>query len=147
MALYPRDKIIEVYLGIMRYIKANEGEFVYGFLFSMASDKFPGMFIAGIGNDNLSARDEEYLDAWVEGKDKCDSRIWTVFWGNLVTNKHFKKPENMNKLRMTVGESNFFEVDGSAFFFKVPGVSLVLEDEEKRTRRELLALFDPLVRS
>jgi hypothetical protein len=147
LATYPRDKIVEIYLRIARYIKDNGGELVYGFVLSMYSEKFPGFFIRGVGNSSMSAKEEELLDAWNDGKDRCDSKIWTVFWGNLVTSRHFKHPEDVSRLRKAVGESDFFEIDGSTFFFHLPGESMLLGNEDKRLRREALALFDPLKRS
>jgi hypothetical protein len=141
LALFPRDKIIELYLGLARHIQEKEGELVYGFIFSMAGEKFPGMFIAGIGNDNLTDKEEELLEAWNDGRDQCDRKIWTVPWGNLVTSRHFKRPENLNKLRKVVGEGNVHVLARSAFFFHLPWDSLELGNEDKQILREILPLF------
>lgn len=144
LAMYPRDKIIEVYLEIARYIKKNDGELSYGFVFSMASDKFPGMFIAGIGNENLTKKEEELLTAWSDGKDQCDRKIWTVFWGNLVTSRHFKRPDNLDKLKKVVGVGNVHDVESSVFFFNLPGDDFELGKENKQMRKELAPFFETL---
>jgi hypothetical protein len=141
LALYPRDKIIELYLGMARHIQEKEGELVYGFVFSMASEKFPGMFIAGIGNENLTDKEEELLEAWNDVKDQCDRKIRTVFWGDLVTSRHFKRPDNLDQLRKVVGEGNVHVLERSAFFFHLPWDSLELGNENKGVRQKILSVL------
>jgi len=160
LAMHSAGKVSELYVEIARHITEKGGELVYGFVFSMASEKLPGLFISGIGNDHLSSREEEWLEAWTDGKGQCDRKIWTVFWGNLVTSRHFKRPEDLDRLRMMVGEGNVHEVNGGAgangangatgptgaVFFNLPGGSWVLGDEDKRMRKGVAGFFDVLVK-
>src|SRR6185437_16199394 len=81
---FDNNKLIALFLEITKYLKENEAEIKYGFIFLMANQKFPAFFITGIGNYNLSKDEQKELRIWADRNSETDSKIWRIFWGNLI---------------------------------------------------------------
>lgn len=117
---FDEEAISKLYLDVVKYIRDFGLRLVYGFIFSMDSEKFPAMYVAGIGNYQMSKNEEENLQVWAENNDRSDVAIWNLFWGNLITKNHLTHPDDLTKLRELVGKDHFYEIDDSTFFFVVP---------------------------
>ena len=141
---YNNDKLITLYLDMMKYLIGSGAEITYGFIFSMDKNKFPGMFAAGVGNYELTASEEKGLQTWAERNDECDHKIWKIFWGNLVTTKHLKNYNSLEKLKESVGLKNFSKIDEQTYFFTTPRNNQSFVDSNNSSQRSLYKLFTTL---
>jgi hypothetical protein len=141
---FDSKKMTETYLAIINYLKTNKITMIYGFIFSMDTRKFPGLFISGISNYNLSKSEEIELQIWADNNSEANYKIWRVFWGNLVTKKHLKAGFSLERIKTIVGANNFFLVDNDTCFFNLPNDDLLYGNEHKSSEKELLKLLNSL---
>jgi hypothetical protein len=141
---FNNKKLVEIYLSVANYLNENKAKIKYGFIFLMDNQKFPGLFVTGIGNYNLSKNEQKELRIWADRNLESDSKIWRVFWGNLITKKHLKAGFSLDRIKTIVGANNFFMVDNDVCFFNLPNDDLLYGNEHKSSEKELLKLLNSL---
>ena len=142
--IFNNKKLVEIYLDIAKYLNNNMVEMTYGFIFSLSNDKFPALFVQGIGNYNLTNNEDVKLRAWANKNNESSFKIWDIFWGNLITLNHLQTPGFIQSIKKIVGADNFYIINDLTYFFNLPDNSLSFDNEERIESKELLKLFKKL---
>ncbi|HXT85207.1 MAG TPA: hypothetical protein VN704_12920, partial [Verrucomicrobiae bacterium] len=79
------ESLKSFYIQMLNFLIKIQKKITYGFITSIENMKFPALFVAGIGNYNLSKKEEEELQVWTNKNSESVFKIWRVFWGNLIT--------------------------------------------------------------
>lgn len=141
---FEAQDVVGMFMEVVTFLRELLAELRYGFIFSMENTKFPSMYVAGIGNNLLTELEERDLQIWAEQNEHCDVAIWKLFWGNLITKRHLIKVENRMNIAELVGSEHFHEIDGSTFFFTLPGTDLSYNSKNSRLKDQILGLLNRL---
>lgn len=120
------------------YLFKEDLQIAYGFVFAMENEQFPNLFVNGIGYYQMPSELRKELNIWTDNWDECGSKIWRIFWGNLISDRHLKTPDSLNRIKEIVGEENFFKVSDSLFFFTLPENNLKYGTEDEKKKAQLL---------
>ena len=134
--------LVSVCTKTIAFLKSIQKRITYGFIFSMANEKFPGFFAEGIGNNNLTNEEESAVQTWAEKNHESDSKIWRIFWGNLITKKHLKSGTSIEDVKRIVGDENVYLVSDNTYFFNLPDTDLSYGNENKRKGKKLLNILN-----
>jgi hypothetical protein len=117
----------------------NNCDLVYGFVFCLSNSKGPSFYIEGIGYPKIKKDESEKLKNWLNNKSSCESKIWDIFWGNVVSSKHLKIiPNALKKLNEILGGSNVVMLNNDLLWFNINDNILEFEILEYGVERKRL---------
>lgn len=114
----------------------------YGFMFSFDNEKFPLMFVSGIGNFLLTDFEENSIMNWRKNRDNADKRVWDVFGGNLITSRHIINNHSITDIVEIVGDRNIVKLSEDLYYFNLSEESLKFGKQDKKTRTKLLNILN-----
>jgi hypothetical protein len=124
------------------YLISNKCELLYGFMFVMESRKNPLAIINGHLTQFLTKYEDKKVQIWSENKDNCDTQIWDIFWGNIISKKHLAKI-SVEEIEKIVGSENVCELSPEVLWFNLPDNLLDFDfSDYSKTRKELYNYFD-----
>ena len=126
-----------LYLQIVDFLIKLDKKVFYGFISSLENIKNPSLYVVGIGNFDLSKKEQRDLFLWANENNNAIEKIWRIFWGNLITDSHLKNGYSTDKLKEIVGEKNFCVVDNHTYFFNLPNNDLLYGNEHEISEKEL----------
>ena len=92
---------------------------VYGFVIVIENTKMPSLYIEGISNGKINKEEEEKLFLWLNNLNQCKNKIWDIFWGNIISEKHINN-NTFNDLESIVGKENIDSLTSNLICFKLP---------------------------
>jgi len=93
---------------------------VYGFVLALDNLKNPALYVEGVGSPSLNSRERDKVNAWTMGMMDCETKIWDVFWGNMISEKHLRShPNVLSEISKIVGNENFSELHGGLYWFNL----------------------------
>ena len=135
------ETMIRKYVSI---ISNGNTRVVYGFVIKMPRENGPTFYAAGL-NDVASNEDQRKEVTLFQRNDKSiNKKIWLPFWGNIVTEKHFKSEDHKKELLDLLGKENVIPVGEKVTFFKIPVSINQFEynsDEHKKWKKRMHDVF------
>jgi len=124
----------EFFLDLIRRVDKELINVRYGLVQPMDSRKLPVLYFSDIGSEYLTVLDRIRLKTWAEGNKEYQEKIWSVWWGNVITERHLGAAGEkvLKVIERFVGEGNVVEWDGGRYFFHLPVDVLRFEEEESR---------------
>jgi hypothetical protein len=106
---------------IVDFIQDNNCELYYGFILNVSNSKNPSLYIEGIGNYEISQKEQNKLDIWLKGTKDCDKKIWDIFWGNIISLKIIKeeKKKFIAEITEIVGDENCYLLSQNLFWINL----------------------------
>lgn len=94
-------------------------EVVYGFILSLEKIKNPSLYIEGIGNYELTPRENDKVNTWANEMASCETKVWDIFWGNILSHNHIKVDNSIEKIKRIVGDENSLFLNKDLFWFNL----------------------------
>lgn len=118
----------------------------YGLIHPMPVAKLPGLYFGGIHNDELDAYEKRNLDIWIGSRHEFPTKIWDVFWGNVITDEHLKPyPRHMlGALEECLDHGSVTEWAPGKYFVQLSDFPIRVIDQPEdfiQTRQAIRSLF------
>jgi hypothetical protein len=139
------SKILDIkhFVGtIYSYIVSKKCEIQYGFMFIMESRKNPLAIIDGHFTQFLTKYEEKKIGIWSDNKDDCNTKIWDIFWGNIISKKHLEKI-SIKEIEKLAGKENVYELSPNVLWFNLPENLMDFDfSDYSKIRKKLYKYFD-----
>ena len=116
---------------ISEFINKHKSKLIYGFVYAMSNDNYPTLISTAIGNYDSSEIEKKELENWSYNQEKMGTRIWRLFWGNLITKNHLVNNTDFYKIQEIVGIENTYFLDSNSALFFLPSDNILYMEEDK----------------
>ena len=136
------DFIERVASDLVKVMDNGPTKVIYGVIAKMPTDIGIDFYTSGIGKLSMSKEEEKFVNLFDDRKIK--NKLWEPFWGNFITQKHFKNKMHHEELVKLIGKENIKSITKTLTFFKMP-ISIHDFKYESRLhnkyRKEIYSLF------
>ena len=69
-------------------------------------------------SNTYKKKEEEKLSLWANNMNKCENKVWDIFWGNLISLKHVQNNKSfLENICKIVGNDNFIFLNEELAWF------------------------------
>lgn len=103
----------------IQFLNTEGNEVVNGFVMNLDYKKNPYFYLGGLGGGIMSKEETKKVYKLSFQKRECDTKIWDVLWGNIISKKHIKSPEMIDYIKEVVGEKNVIKLSEDLYWFNL----------------------------
>ena len=104
---------------ILPFLLSKNCELLYGFVFACEKRKMPLANLVGIHTEFLDKYEDNKVQIWSDNLQNCGTKIWDVFWGNIISKGHLEKVET-NYIERKCGKENVKMLAPDLLWFNLP---------------------------
>lgn len=118
-SIYFSTNWFELANSFIQYLSQEGHQVLNGFVINLDYKKNPHFYLSGLGGGEMAVEEEQKVYKLSSQKRECDTKIWDVLWGNIISKKHIKSPEMINYIKVVVGDSNVIKLSEDLYWFNL----------------------------
>lgn len=104
---------------VIKFLIEQHCEICYAFVLNLDNIKNPALYVEGIGNGSLAKNEEEKLALWSNNMNRCNEKIWDIFWGNIISTKYILQSQTLEDIEKLVGKENVVLLTPTLIWFNL----------------------------